>query len=529
MIAVAAAAFAAPAHADGNLSAYVRARAAAEAGAVEVAAAGYATALAADPANPLIAIRAFREGIAAGDLALARRALSVLEKSDVAPPDSALLRFADALVARDTAAAIAATDRLGEGPLDFIGPVLRAWLALGMRGGDPFAVLDAAEPNALTRRYAAENRALLLIATGNTQQGVEALQALLGSDEASFDLRVNAAQLLAGRREKRLAQALLGGSDPAIAAQRKALGRGVRPSPAFGAARLFMRLGADLNREETAQLSILLARAALLLEPGSDRAKLLLADALSRDGADTRALATLDAIAPDSPFASQVRALRVTVLTRGGDAAQALAAATRVADSPTATAADAQNLGDLLVGEGRYDAAADAYRLAAARGGEDDWIVQIQLGGALEQAGRWDEALPHLRRAVELAPEQPVALNYLGYAQAERGEQLSQAVAMLEKASALVPGDPSIADSLGWAYYRSGDAARAVPLIERAARDDPGSTTINEHLGDVYWRIGRRYEARYAWRAAAVYAEGEAADRIADKIAGGLVAASAQR
>ena len=93
---------------------------------------------------------------------------------------------------------------------------------------------------------------------------------------------------------------------------------------------------------------------------------------------------------------------------------------------------------------------------------------------------------------------------------------------LLERASALRPDDPAITDSLGWAYYRSGDAARAVPLLERAAQGDPGNSTINEHLGDAYWAAGRRFEARYAWRAAAIHAQGEQQARLAGKLADGL-------
>ena len=63
--------------------------------------------------------------------------------------------------------------------------------------------------------------------------------------------------------------------------------------------------------------------------------------------------------------------------------------------------------------------------------------------------------------------------------------------------------------------------AKALPLLERAAQGEPANGTINEHLGDVYWRSGRRYEARYAWRAAAVHATGADAQRLAAKIADG--------
>ena len=93
---------------------------------------------------------------------------------------------------------------------------------------------------------------------------------------------------------------------------------------------------------------------------------------------------------------------------------------------------------------------------------------------------------------------------------------------MLKKASALKPQDPSITDSLGWAQFVTGDVKAAVPVLERAAAGAPADVTINEHLGDALWTAGRRYEARYAWAAASIHAEGDVATRIAAKTKEGL-------
>jgi Flp pilus assembly protein TadD len=93
---------------------------------------------------------------------------------------------------------------------------------------------------------------------------------------------------------------------------------------------------------------------------------------------------------------------------------------------------------------------------------------------------------------------------------------------MLERASQLAPDDSSITDSLAWAYFRNGDAQRALPLLERAAMAAPANGEIAEHLGDAYWMVGRRYEARYSWRAAAIVADASDGARLAAKIATGL-------
>ena len=62
----------------------------------------------------------------------------------------------------------------------------------------------------------------------------------------------------------------------------------------------------------------------------------------------------------------------------------------------------------------------------------------------------------------------------------------------------------------------------AVSLLERAAQGQPADPSINEHLGDAYYAAGRHYEARYAWRAALVYADAKASGRLRAKIDTGL-------
>lgn len=510
-----------------DLKAFVRARAADALGAADTAAAGYSIALADVPDDAVVAIRAYRQGLAAGDYALASRGAATLVRAGVAPPDTAILDFAVGLKARDRLVMDGALARMGSGPLQFMVPVLKAWLALDAKA-DPLALLDTRGGNALARRYAAEHRALLLIATGRSGEGLTALGPLLGSAGADgADLRIDAALLLAATGKRDAARTMLAGTQPELELLRKRLNRQAKPSAAFGAARLFLSLAVDLSGEEVTPLSILLTRAALLLDPGDDRARLYLAEALSKSGADRLALDVLDQVRRDSPFERGAKAGEIAVLRRAGRTAEAIARAKQLAEDRDSTVADAQNYGDLLAADDQFDAAAAAYGVAIARmGGNGGWLLNFLRGSALDRAGRWAEALPALRRAAELAPDEPMALTYLGFAQVEHQENLAEAQDLLERAQRLRPEDAAIADSLAWAYYLRGDAKRALPLLEQAARADPGGSLVNEHLGDVYWKLGRKYEARYAWRAAALYAGNDAASaRIAAKLAGGSTAA----
>ena len=128
------------------------------------------------------------------------------------------------------------------------------------------------------------------------------------------------------------------------------------------------------------------------------------------------------------------------------------------------------------------------------------WRFYVSRGASLIELGRWDDAEKDLQRAVEIAPEEPAALNYLGYSWAERGVNLDEAFKLIEKAVELEPDSGAIIDSLGWAHYQRGEYEKAAPYLEQAAALEPSDPTITDHLGDVYWRLGRKIEAGYQWR-----------------------------
>ncbi|RDE06602.1 tetratricopeptide repeat protein [Sphingomonas aracearum] len=513
----------APAWADATLTAFARARAAEGDGAVVVAARGYGEALDAEPGNAVIAGRAYREALDAGDYILAFRAAQALQAAGAAPADAGLLFAAEGMRKHDAAQLRIGTALMAKGPFAVLVPSVEAWAALDA-GRDPFAVLARAKGNPLADRYGVQTRALLLIAAGRTAEGMAAVQTALRADAGEPDLRQAAAQLLAGRGEMDLARTLLDGDDPVVERLRESLADGgVRASGSFGLSRLFTRLAADIAGGNTGPFAVALTRAALLAEPANDRARILLAQALAKEDVTDQALAVLAEVPASSPFRALAEEAQIAVLRHAGERARALVWAKSRAEGKGAPADDLARYGDLLVEAGRFDEAAKAYRAAIKRSPADGgWTRWLQLGGALEQGGDWKRGEEALLHALALAPQEPVVLNYLGYARLEHGGDPAAALAMLEQASRLRPGDPSITDSLAWAYYRRGDAARAVPLLEQAARGEPENATIAEHLGDAYWSLGRRFEARYAWRAARSVAEAPDLQRLADKIADGL-------
>ena len=132
-----------------------------------------------------------------------------------------------------------------------------------------------------------------------------------------------------------------------------------------------------------------------------------------------------------------------------------------------------------------------------------------------------------MKKALELSPEQPYVLNYLGYSWIDQGLNLDAGMKMLKRATELRPDDGAITDSVGWAYYRLGQYDKAVEWLERASEQKGDDATIVEHLGDAYWHVGRFREARFEWERALNQKPDK--DRIAtirEKLANGLTSAT---
>ena len=95
-----------------------------------------------------------------------------------------------------------------------------------------------------------------------------------------------------------------------------------------------------------------------------------------------------------------------------------------------------------------------------------------------------------MKEVLEREPENPEALNYLGYTYADLGINLDEAEALITKALEYQPDDGYIVDSLGWVYYKKGRYEEALKELSRAQSLSPDDPVINEHLGDVKYRLG---------------------------------------
>jgi tetratricopeptide (TPR) repeat protein len=314
--------------------------------------------------------------------------------------------------------------------------------------------------------------------------------------------------------------------DPALAAGLLRLRNGGSVSaapltPAHGAAVVAFGLSLVFLQEGDSQRGLAATTLAAMLDPDLDAVWLTFAQEQAEFGHLESARSALARVGAGSPYFMRARAIEAWFLFRSGerDAGLALMQAAAASGEPDAL----RNWADMLRSADRHGEAEPLYERLLADDPES-WRLHFSRAVARERLGRWPEAERDLLRALELSPDQPDTLNYLGYMWIDRGERLDDGLALITRALELRPQSGAIVDSLGWAQYRLGAYDRAVDLLERATELEPADPTITDHLGDAYWRVGRRVEARYQWRRALTLSPDNPED-IAAKIETGLSAA----
>lgn len=273
---------------------------------------------------------------------------------------------------------------------------------------------------------------------------------------------------------------------------------------------------------------LMFMRLALELNPGLDTARLIVADVYESFGAPRKAIEQLDAVPKASPLYWRARLRAALAMSEAERVDEAVKALQALVDERTDRIDAAWTLGDLLRSKERYAEAAKVFDTAIARvakPGPRHAALFFGRGMCRERTKDWPGAEADLKRALELMPEQPYVLNYLGYTWIDRGEHLEEGMELLQRALQQRPDDGAITDSVGWAYYRLGKFERAVEYLERAIQLKADDATIVDHLGDAYWHVGRRREARFQWeRALTSKPEPDRIDIIRRKLVDGLTA-----
>jgi len=158
------------------------------------------------------------------------------------------------------------------------------------------------------------------------------------------------------------------------------------------------------------------------------------------------------------------------------------------------------------------------------------WTYWYARGTSYERSKDWANAERDLLKALELNPDQPLILNYLGYSWVDQNRNLERGLELISRAVRLKPDDGYVVDSLGWAYYRLGRYKKAAKHLERAVELRPDDPILNDHLGDSLWRVGRKREARYQWELVlTLKPEKKAEEKIRRKLLVGLPDAEDKR
>jgi tetratricopeptide (TPR) repeat protein len=274
-------------------------------------------------------------------------------------------------------------------------------------------------------------------------------------------------------------------------------------SAAAGAAEVLFGLGAALGRQGGEDIGLIYLQLAIYLDPEHPLALLSLADLYEMMKKPELAIEAYDRVPVNSPLrrnAEIQRGLNLEAMERPDEAKKKLD--DLVAQKPDDTEAIIA-LGNVLRSRKQFKEAAEVYSKVLDGIKEptrQHWTLFYFRGICYERAKDWPKAEKDLQKALELYPDQPQVLNYLGYSWVDQGLYLDRAVQMIRRAVELRPNDGYIVDSLGWAYYRLGRFDEASTELERAIELKPEDPVINDHLGDTYWKIGRELEARFQWR-----------------------------
>ncbi|HEY1888632.1 MAG TPA: tetratricopeptide repeat protein [Roseiarcus sp.] len=269
-----------------------------------------------------------------------------------------------------------------------------------------------------------------------------------------------------------------------------------------GAAEALYGLGSAGSRQGDELPALVYLRLSLYLRPSSDLTAVTLASLFEQLKQSDQVIAAYQLVPSSSPLkmAADIQiALELEGMGKTDEATQRLSeiVASRPHDVEALSA-----LAELQRSAKKYTEAAATYDKAIAAVGipqRENWTLFYFRGICYERSKQWPKAEADFKKALELYPDQPLVLNYLGYSWVDQGLNLEEAFKMLRKAVELRPNDGYIVDSLGWAHYKLGQYPEAAETLEKAIDLKPADPILNDHLGDAYWRVDRRIEAHFQW------------------------------
>jgi tetratricopeptide (TPR) repeat protein len=523
---------------------YLAARAANLQRDASAAATYYRASLRLDPRNGELTELAFYAVMANGEIDEAARLAERLLQFDKANRNARLVLGVRALKQKQYQTARTQFAQAAKGPItDLTATLLSGWSLYG--ANDAKGAVEAIDKLTGPDWYAIFkdlHAGLLLDLTGNRKEAGKRFERAYKLDNTALRV-VEAYGSWASRHSKDEAIKIFQTFDaalprhPLVTTHLKAILAGDKlpllvKTPQAGAAEALYGLGAALGRREQelslANRGLAYLQLALYLEPNHAMALLSLADLYEAMKKQDLAIAVYERVPETSPLRRNAEiqmAIDLDALERTDDAKQHLS---KLIEANPGDVEAILALGNILRERKQYGECAEVYGKAIATIAKPDksnWTTFYFRGICHERAKHWGQAEADLKKALELYPDQPHVLNYLGYSWIDQGINLDEGMRMIRRSVEQRPDDGYIVDSLGWAHYRLGDFDEAVKQLERAVELKPVDPTINDHLGDAYWRVGRVLEARFQWsHARDLKPEAEELAKIEAKLKNGIVA-----
>lgn len=527
-----------------DAGAYLAARVASSENDFREAAAWYDRLLEAAPADPVLLDGAIIANLGLGEM---DKAATLAARLDAAKGNSQvawLALIADKAQREDYAGLIAA-QKAGHSAGKLLDGLILAWADLGNGDmTDALAGFDALSKTPGLEAFGLYHKALALASAGDFEGADDILSGRNAGPIAVMRRGVVAhAQILSQLERNADALALLDRTfgteaDPQLDALRTRLKAGETlpfdtvTTARDGIAEVFFTLAAALRGEADDAFTLLYTRITAYLRPDHTEAMLLSAGLLENLGQPALAEETYAQIPPESPSYHVAEIGRAEALAAQGKTDASIEVLQSLARSHANLVGVHTALGDALRRQERFAEAIPAYDAAIKLVGTPErrhWGLFYARGISHERSGNFTEFEADLRQALQLEPDQPQVLNYLGYSFIDRGENLDEALKMIQTAVAKQPDAGYIIDSLAWAYFRLGQYEKAVEPMERASLLEPVDPIVTDHLGDVYWAVGRQREARFQWhRALSFDPEEKDAKRIRAKLEKGLDAVLAE-
>lgn len=500
----------------------------------------YARALEHDPYDDVILERAFLLRATSGNVGSAIGLAHAVVARDPAKQSARLVLAIDAMRRQQFEECRLQVSKAGPSPLTVIaGALINGWAYQGEGRTDE--ALEAISSIANFIDFDALHhyqRALINDLAGREEDARSAYeQALEVSNGENLRVVLAYARFLQRANQPPEALALLESfsehspGNPLIEAELGRLDRNETPklfaqSAQEGLSEALYGLSTSLIRRQVLDPAAVYLRLALYLKEDLAVAQTLLGEIFEAVGKWEQAIDAYKLVAKNSPLYANAQVQVAVNLDRLDREDQAVSRLRRLIDRGDGGSDAVISLADVLRGRSRFEEAAKEYTRAftmVEEISERHWSLYYARGISYERSERWALAEKDFKRALELSPDQPFVLNYLGYSWIDQHTNLEEALGLIRRAVELRPDDGYIVDSLGWAHYRLGDYADATRYLERAVEYRPEDPVINDHLGDAYWQVGRKLEARFQWRhALALDPEPEDIVKIKAKLDGGL-------